>query len=200
MAQPIDLYNFDRLVKDLKNLSPKLAKDFQRNLSKAVQPVRDEARRLVPIDNPVRNWRQTEPTYTSNSWVNDFEHRGRDAANRWTWRPIDVRRGIKTTRTRIKTGRNNTLFAEQVTALAVINSTPGGVIYELTGAGTNASRRRTKRVSRNPDAGQDFELAMNYRGKPKRLLYKAARTHGQRALDEIEKVLDQGLYRFVRKG
>lgn len=200
MGKPIDLYNFDRLVKDLKNLSPKLAKDFQKNLSKAVQPVRDEARRLVPMDNPIRNWRQTEPTYTSNSWINDFEHRGRDSANRWTWRPVDVRRGIKISRTKTKTGRNNTLFAEQVTALAVINSTAGGVIYELTGAGTNASRRRTKRVSRNPDAGNDFELAMNRRGKPKRLLYKAAATHGAKAVAEIQKVLDRDLYAFVRKG
>ena len=199
MAKPIDLHNYDRLLRDLKNLSPKLAKDFQKNLSKAVQPVRDEARRLVPNDNPVRNWRQVEPTYTSNSWINDFEHRGRDAAMRWTWRPVDVRRGIKITRAKIRTGKNNTLFAEQVTALAVINSTAGGVIYELAGAGTTASKRRTKRVSRNPNAGDDFELAMNFRGKPKRLVYKAASTHGKKALDQIERVLDRDLYAFVRR-
>ena len=198
MAQPIDLYNYDRLLRDLKNLSPKLAKDFQKNLSKAVQPVRDEARRLVPIENPVRNWRQTEPTYTSNSWINDFEHRGRDAGNRWTWRPIDVRRGIKITRAKIRTGKNNTLFAEQVTALAVINSTPGGIIYELAGSGTAASRRRTKNVSRNYRAPQSFELAMNKRGKSKRLLYKAASTHGTKALNEIQRILDQQLIRFTR--
>lgn len=199
MAQPIELYNFNRLLKDLKNLSPKLARDFQRNLSKAVQPVRDEARKLVPTDNPVRNWRPVEPTYTSNSWINDFEHRGRDSAMRWTWRPVDVRRGIKISRTKTKTGRGNTLFAEQVSALALINSTPGGIIYELTGAGTGASKRRTKRVSRNPSAGDDFELAMNKRGKSKRLIYKAAATHGAQALDKIQQVLDRDLYQFVRR-
>ena len=198
MAQPIDLHNFDKLLKDLKKFSPDAAKAFQRNLTKAVTPVRDEARKLVPIDNPVRNWRQVEPTYTYGSWQNDFEHRGRDAAVRWTWRPIDVKRGIKISRTRTRTGRNNTMFAEQVTALAVINSTPGGIIYELTGSGSAASRRRTKNVSRNFKAPQAFELAMNKRGKSKRLIYKAASTHGAKALNQIQNILETQLIRFSR--
>ena len=52
MAQPIDLHNFDKLLKDLKKFSPDAAKAFQRNLTKAVTPVRDQARNLVPSENP----------------------------------------------------------------------------------------------------------------------------------------------------
>ena len=189
--------DLDKLLKDLKKLDPKLRQTLNKSLTKAVQPVRDEARKLVPTDNPVRNWRPVEPTYTSNSWINDFEHRGRDSAMRWTWRPVDVRRGIKTSRTRKRTGRSSA-GRQEVSALSVINSDVGGIIYELTGAGTSASKRRTKRVSRNPSAGDDFELAMNKRGKSKRLIYKAAASHGDAVQDNIQRILESELFKFVR--
>ena len=188
----------DDYLHDLKRLSPQLRKDFMKSLTKAVQPVRDEARRFVPDQNPVTNWRQSEPTYTSASWVNDFEHRGRDAGIRWKWSPSDVRRGIKVSRTRTRTGQS---FhgKEEVSAVSLINTTAAGVIYELTGAGTKKSIRRSKRVSRNPNSRTDFVNAMDYRrGKPKRLVYRAAATKGKKALDDIQKVLDERLYKFVR--
>jgi len=192
--------DLDKMMKDLKKLNPELRKDFNKALNRAVAPVRDEARRLVPTDNPVRNWRQVEPTYTYGSWQTDTYHRSRDfkqGSQRWTWRPIEVRRGIKITRTKFRTGRS--LFGrEEVTALAIINSYPGGVIYELTGAGTAASRRRTKNVSRNPNAPRDFELAMNRRGKPRRLLYKAAESKGQQAMRTVQDVMENRLFKFTR--
>lgn len=189
--------DFDRLMKDLKLLDPKLRSTINKSLAKAVQPVRDEARRLVPIDNPIRNWRQVAPTYTFGSWQTDFEHRGRDAAVRWNWRPVDVIRGIKISRTRKKTGRSGG-GREEVSALSVINSDPAGVIYELAGSGSIYSRRRTKNVSRNPKAPEAFELAMNKRGRSKRLLYKAAAIKGKAAQDEIERILAAQLFRFER--
>lgn len=203
MAEPIDLYNYDRLLKDLKSFGPKYTRDLQRGLTKAVSPVRDKARSFVPIVGPLTNWRSVDPTYRSASWMNDDYHRGRDSAMRWNWRPMDVRRGIKVSRTKTKTGRRNTLFAEQVNALAVINSTPGGIIYELAGTG---KRNRGKSVSRNPQARRDFVNALakkdigrgTMQGNGYRLLYRANALLGNKALDSIQRILDERLYRFVR--
>lgn len=206
MTQPIDLHNFDKLLKDLKKFSPDAAKAFQRNLTKAVTPVRDQARNLVPSENPITNWRSVDPTYTSRAWQGDDYHRGRDAAMRWNWRPTDVKRGIKVSRTRTRTGRGNTIFAEQVTALAVINSSVGGIIYELAGTGKSKSVSRTKSVSRNPRARDSFINAINRKdtgrgnmqGKGYRLLYRANALRGKRALDQIQNILETQLIRFSR--
>ena len=195
----IQVANLDDLLKDLKALNPKLRSDLMKGLTKAVRPVRDEARKLVPDQNPITNWRQSEPTYTSASWANDFEHRGRDAGIRWKWSPSDVRRGIKVSRAKFRTGRAS-FGKEEVSVVSLINTTAPGIIYELTGSGKGSSVRRTKRVSRNPDSRTDFITAMTKagRGKPKRLVYRAAATKGKKALDDIQKVLDERLYKFVR--
>ena len=194
----IQVANLDDLLKDLKALNPKLRSDLMKGLTKAVRPVRDEARKLVPDQNPISNWRQSEPTYTSASWANDFEHRGGDAGIRWKWSPSDVRRGIKVSRAKFRTGRAS-FGKEEVSVVSLINTTAPGIIYELTGSGKGSSVRRTKRVSRNPDSRIDFVNAMDYRrGKPKRLVYRAAATKGKKALDDIQKVLDERLYKFVR--
>lgn len=195
----IQVANLDDLLKDLKALNPKLRSDLMKGLTRAVRPVRDEARKLVPDQNPITNWRQTEPTYTSAAWVNDFEHRGHEAGIRWKWSPSDVRRGIKVSRAKFRTGRGS-FSKEEVSAVALINTTPPGIIYELAGSGTSASVRRTKRVSRNRDSRNDFIIAMTKagRGQPKRLVYRAAATKGKKALDDIQKVLDERLYKFVR--
>jgi len=194
----IRLDDYDKLLKDLKAISPELRKDFTKALNRAVLPARDAARSFVPGDNPLRNWRQKEPTYTSLSWANDFEHRGRDSAYRWKWVPSLVRKGIKISRTRFATGRE--LGAKiETTAISLINSEAPGIIYELTGAGTRKSIRKTKRVSRNPDAEQDFKRSMvRERGRPKRLVYRAADIHGPKVIKEIEHVLETRLFKFVR--
>lgn len=194
----IRLDDYDKLLKDLKAISPELRKDFTKALNRAVLPARDAARSFVPNDNPIGNWRQKEPTYTSASWARDFEHRGRDAAYRWKWVPSLVRKGIKISRTRYATGRE--LGAKiETTAISLINSEAPGIIYELTGAGTRKSIRKTKRVSRNPDAEQDFKRSMaRERGRPKRLVYRAAETHGAKVIKEVEHVLETRLFKFVR--
>lgn len=189
--------DFDRLMKDLKKLDPQLRSTLYKNLTKAVQPVRDEARSLVPPIRPLTNWRQTEPTYQSASWANDFEHRGRDSGVRWVWNPVNVRRGIKISRARRRTGRSGG-GREEVSALSVINSDVGGIIYELTGAGKSMGRR-TGNKSRNPNAPIDFRKRMIAKeGKGKRLLIKAAATKGNAVQDEIERILAAQLFRFER--
>ena len=193
----IRLDDYDQLLKDLKALSPDLRKDFTKALNRAVLPARDAARSFVPGDNPIRNWRQKEPTYTTGSWIDDFEHRGRDAAYRWKWVPALVRRGIKISRTRFATGRE--LGAKiETTAISLINSEGIGIIYELAGAGKMTSIRRTQRVSRNPDSRNDFvEAIAKRRGSPKRLVYRAAAEQGDKVMQAVENVLETRLYKFV---
>lgn len=193
----IRLDDYDQLLKDLKALNPDLRKDFTKALNRAVLPARDAARSFVPGDNPIRNWRQKEPTYTQGSWITDFEHRGRDAAYRWKWVPSLVRRGIKISRTRFATGRE--LGAKiETTAISLINSEGIGIIYELTGSGKMDSVRRTQRVSRNPNVRHDFVNAMaKRRGNPKRLVYRAAEVHAPKVIKDIEHVLETRLFKFV---
>lgn len=189
--------DLDKLLKDLKKLDPQLRSTLFKSLTKAVQPVRDEARNLVPTVRPLINWRQSEPTYQSASWVNDFEHRGRDSAVRWNWNPINVRRGIKTSRTRKRTGRTSA-GRQEVSALSVINSDVGGIIYELTGVGKTLGRR-TGNKSRNPNAPIDFrKRILAKEGRGKRLLIKAAATKGKAVQDEIQRILETQLFKFVR--
>lgn len=190
---------YDQLLKDLKKLDPQLRSALTKSLTRAVQPVRDQARSLVPAIRPLTNWRQSDPTYSSNSWVNDFEHRGRDSAVRWNWNPANVRRGIKITRVRKRTGRSFR-GREETSALSVINSDVGGIIYELTGASKTLGRR-TGNKSRNPNAPRDFRQQMlTKEGKAKRLLIRAAAMKGDAVQNEIQRILDTQLYNFVRKG
>lgn len=189
--------DLDKLLKDLKKLDPQLRSTLFKSLTKAVQPVRDEARNLVPTVRPLTNWRQSEPTYQSASWVNDFEHRGRDSAVRWNWNPTNVRRGIKTSRMRKRTGRTSA-GRQEVSALSVINSDVGGIIYELTGVGKTLGRR-TGNKSRNPNAPIDFrKRILAKEGRGKRLLIKAAATKGKAVQDEIQRILETQLFKFVR--
>lgn len=194
----IRLDDYDKLLKDLKAISPELRKDFTKALNRAVLPARDAARSFVPNDNPLTNWRQKAPTYASLSWANDFEHRGRDSAYRWKWVPSLVRKGIKISRTRFATGRE--LGAKiETTAISLINSEAPGIIYELAGSGKQTSVRRTQRVSRNPNSREDFVQALAVRrGRPRRLVYRAAETHGAKVIKEVEHVLETRLFKFVR--
>jgi len=189
--------DFDKLMKDLKKLDPKLRQTLNKSLTKAVQPVRDHARSLVPPIRPLTNWRQTDPTYQSASWANDFEHRNDRGAERWNWNPSNVRRGIKTTRARKRTGRSSA-GREEVSALSVINSDVGGIIYELTGVGKSPGRR-TGNKSRNPNAPRDFkQQILTKEGKGKRLLIRAAAEKGNAVQDNIQRILESELFKFVR--
>lgn len=194
----LQISDYDRLVRDLQKIAPNLRKDLTRSLNRAVTPVRDQARNFIPNDLGSMRWRSVAPVYLSGSWINDKEHRGRDAQTRWTWRPYEMKRGIKITRTRFKTGIEMG-GKTQVTALSVINSDAAAVIYELAGAGTDSSQSRTKRVSRNPQARKSFVAALNRRkGNAPRVLYKARQLLGKKVQDDVVKILDEQLYKFVR--
>ena len=205
--------DLDKLRRDLKKLDPQLAKDMAKALTAAAKPLVSKAQTFVPSDIRTGSgnfiWQEDAPTYTSPAWANDTEHRGRDAANRWVWRPNDVQKGIKIERQ--GTVRKSSIFGgrvfgkqlREVAALRVINKTAAGAIFELAGLNPgNATKDKSR--SRNPRAGEDFEAVLNRQyvitqGRKKgRILYKAAQEQVPAIVQEVERVLTQFLGRFAK--
>ncbi len=196
--------DFDVLIKELKKLDPQIKKDFSKALTTAAQPLRNLARSFVPADvtngSGVPIFRPNPPTYLTPSWINDTEHRSRDPL-RWTWQPGEIKAGIKITRSRKNKapyGYNKTAYS----ALAVVNSKPAGAIYELAGAGRASSKKRTKSVSRNPNAQDDFQQMIvrvaPLNGLKGRMLFKAEAQVGDKVRQEVTKVINMRLSSFVR--
>jgi len=206
-SESIFIPDFAKLTKALKELDPKLRKDFNKALNAAAKPLVTTARQFVP-GQIVNNsgtfiFRPQAPTYSSGSWINDKTHRSRDPL-RWTWQPGVVAAGIKIKRTTA----NKRLYGYNkvaVAALAVVNSTPAGAIYELAGRGTEKSRAKTKSVSRNPNAPEDFRNLMTKispltgNATKGRMLYRAEAIMGDSVRTEVKKVIDQRLLAFVRE-
>ena len=205
--------DLDKLRHDLKKIDPILVKDMSKALTTAAKPLVSKARTFVPND--IRSgsgqfiWQQDAPTYTTPQWVNDTEHRGRDADKRWVWRSNDVQKGIKIERQGVvnrSASFGGRVFGKQlreVAALRVINKTAAGAIFELAGLNPgNATKDKSR--SRNPRAGEDFEAVLNrqyviQQGRKKgRILYRAAQDSVPAIAKEVEQVVTRFLGRFAR--
>ena len=199
-SESIFIPDFAKLIKELKAINPALRKDFNKGLNEAVKPMTQLARTFVPGSVQYKGrevFSAQPPDYSSPAWRDDKIHRSRDPL-RWTWQPAIVARGIKVRRTtmnKVPYGYNKVAVA----ALALVNSTPGGAIYELAGAGSKSSQARTKSVSRNYKAQDDFKIFFpKVAGAPKRLIYKAEAVLGDKVRTEIAKIIDERLYKFIR--
>ncbi len=199
-SESILIEDFDKMIKELKLINPQLRKDFNKGLNEAVKPMTRLARSFVPGSVQYKGrdvFQQQPPDYSSPSWINDKVHRSRDPL-RWTWQSGQVIKGIKVRRTTINKvpfGYNKVAVA----ALALVNSSPAGAIYELAGAGKESSRAKTKNVSRNYKAPEDFRFLMpKVAGNPRRLIYKAEAVLGTKVREQIAKVIDERLLKFVR--
>jgi len=189
----------NELREKLKELDPKLQRQFEKELTSAVKPVRDLARNFVPSQG-ARNWKAIEPTYPAGwQWASDQVHRNKrnyDGKSIWYFSQGDVKAGIKISRAKSKVMRiRGATFG--VTALALINSNVGGIIYELAGYGKRKSRSNS---SRNPNAKKDFVTAIRTdapAGK-KRLIYRAADSMGNMVLDKIDKVISNYVEMYLR--
>jgi hypothetical protein len=205
--------DLDKLRRDLKKIDPQLSKDMAKALTAAAKPLVSKARTFVPSD--IRSgsgqfiWQQDAPTYSTPQWINDTEHRGRDADKRWVWRSNDVQKGIKIERSGLVTksasfgGRVFGKQLREIAALRVINKTAAGAIFELAGLNSGDATRDKKR-SRNPRAGEDFERTLNrqyvfQQGRKKgRILYRAAQDSVPAIAKEVEQVVTRFLGRFAR--
>lgn len=205
--------DLDKLRRDLKKIDPQLSKDMAKALTAAAKPLVSKARTFVPSDIRTGSgnfiWQSDAPTYSTPQWINDTEHRGRDADKRWVWRPNDVAKGIKIERQgtvdrgRRFGGRRFGKPLREVAALRVINKTAAGAIFELAGLNPgNATKDKSR--SRNPRAGEDFEAVLNrqyvvQQGRKKgRILYRAAQDSVPAIAKEVEQVVTRFLGRFAR--
>jgi hypothetical protein len=193
--------NLDELLATMKKIEPDLHKEFRRELTKAVKPVAKLAQSFVP-HSPFPGWRDVEPSYPPAwGWANDTAHRGRTIGeskrSRWKWSQTEVVRGIRVSAAKTKVQRvKGTTFS--VTALAVINKSVPGIIYELAGFGTSKSRSRTRRISRNTNASESFisklqGTANSGAYKEKRLIYRASQQLGGQVNDNLYGVLKKYL-------
>ena len=198
--------NLDELMATMKKIEPDLHKEFRRELTKAVKPVAKLAQSFVP-HSPFPGWRDVEPNYPPQwGWANDQVHRGRtigkDKRSRWKWSQTEVIRGIRVSTAKTKVQRiKGVTFG--VTAIAVINKSVPGIIYELAGFGSSRSRGRTRRISRNPNASEEFigKLQRSPRAqeyKEKRLIYRASQQLGDQVNDNLYGVLKKYLGKEFR--
>jgi nucleoid DNA-binding protein len=202
----IHVENLDELMAKMKKVDPDLQKEFRRGLSQAVKPVAKLAQDFVPHQ-PFPGWREVEPNYPPQwGWANDQVHRGRtigkDKRSRWKWSQTEVIRGIRVSTAKTKVQRiKGVTFG--VTAIAVINKSVPGIIYELAGFGSSRSRGRTRRISRNPNASEEFigKLQRSPRAqeyKEKRLIYRASQQLGDQVNDNLYGVLKKYLGKEFR--
>lgn len=193
--------NLDELLAKMKKVDPDLQKEFRRGLTKAVKPVAKLAQDFVPHQ-PFPGWREVEPNYPPQwGWANDQAHRGRtigeNKRSRWKWSQTEVIRGIRVSTAKSKVQRiKGVTFG--VTAIAVINKSVPGIIYELAGFGTSKSRSRTRRVSRNKNASESFISKLSGTAdssayKEKRLIYRASYQLGEQVNANLYAVLKKYL-------
>ena len=195
--------DLDALMKKMAQVDPDTQKIFKKELRKQIKPVEKLAKSFIPSE-VFPGWRDTKPYYPTNwGWAYDQSHRGRTYGktnqSRWQWSQADAIAGIQITSAKVKVQRvKGTKFS--VTALALVNKSVPGIIFELTGGGTARSRGKTRRVSRNPNASEGFIRKVSQAhgaiagdGKGKRVIYKATAQKGEQALAGISATIDKYL-------
>ena len=198
--------NLDAVMDKMKKMDADLQKEFRKELNKAVKPVAKLAKSFVPYS-PFPGWREVEPSYPPAwGWANDNAHRGRtigeNKRSRWKWSQSEVVAGIKLSSAKTKVQRvKGTTFS--VTALAIVNKSVPGIIYELAGFGTSRSKSRTRRVSRNRNASESFigklqGTANSSAYKEKRLIYRASYQLGEQVNANLYGVLKKYLGKEFR--
>lgn len=198
---------FDELMQKIEDINPDTKKLFKKELRKQIKPVEKLAKSFIPAQ-VFPGWRDTKPYYPPTwGWAFDTTHRGRTYGktnqSRWQWSQEEAIAGVKITSAQVKVARRGLNI--ETTALALVNASVPGIIFELTGGGTARSRGKTRRVSRNPNASEGFirkisqahgSIAGN--GKGKRVIYRATAEKGAQALAGIQAVIDKYLAQTFR--
>lgn len=195
--------NLDAIMKKMAEVDPDTQKIFKKELRKQIKPVEKLAKSFIPSE-VFPGWRDTKPYYPTNwGWAYDQNHRGRTYGktnqSRWQWSQADAIAGIQITSAKVKVQRvKGATFS--VTALALVNKSVPGIIFELTGGGTARSRGKTRRVSRNQNASEGFIRKVSQAhgaiagdGKGKRVIYKATAQKGEQALAGISATMNKYL-------
>ena len=195
-------------MQKIEDINPDTKKLFKKELRKQIKPVEKLAKSFIPAE-VFPGWRDTKPYYPPTwGWAFDQDHRGRTYGktneSRWQWSQADAVAGIQITSAKVKVQRGRGTDFE-VTALALVNKSVPGIIFELTGGGTARSRGKTRRVSRNPNASEGFIRKVSQAhgaiagdGKGKRVIYKATAQKGEQALAGIQTVINKYLAQTFR--
>ena len=199
--------NLDAILKKMAEVDPDTQKIFKKELRKQIKPVEKLAKSFIPSE-VFPGWRDTKPYYPTNwGWAYDQNHRGRTYGktnqSRWQWSQQEAIAGVKISSAQVKVARRGLNI--ETTALALVNASVPGIIFELTGGGTARSRGKTRRVSRNPNASEGFirKVSQAYGaiggdGKGKRVIYRATAEKGAQALAGIQAVIDKYLAQTFR--
>ena len=197
----------DDLMEKIEDINPDTKKLFKKELRKQIKPVEKLAKSFIPAE-VFPGWRDTKPYYPPTwGWAFDTTHRGRTYGktnqSRWQWSQQEAIAGVKISSAQVKVARRG--LSIETTALALVNASVPGIIFELTGGGTARSRGKTRRVSRNPNASEGFIRKVSQAhgaiagdGKGKRVIYKATAEKGEQALNGIRAVIDKYLAQTFR--
>jgi len=197
----------DELMEKIEDINPDTKKLFKKELRKQIKPVEKLAKSFIPAE-VFPGWRDTKPYYPPTwGWAFDTTHRGRTYGktnqSRWQWSQQEAIAGVKISSAQVKVARRG--FNIETTALALVNASVPGIIFELTGGGTARSRGKTRRVSRNPNASEGFIRKVSQAhgsiagdGKGKRVIYRATAEKGAQALAGIQAVIDKYLAQTFR--
>ena len=197
----------DELMEKIEDINPDTKKLFKKELRKQIKPVEKLAKSFIPAE-VFPGWRDTKPYYPPTwGWAFDTTHRGRTYGktnqSRWQWSQQEAIAGVKISSAQVKVARRGLNI--ETTALALVNASVPGIIFELTGGGTARSRGKTRRVSRNPNASEGFIRKVSQAhgaiagdGKGKRVIYKATAEKGEQALNGIRAVIDKYLAQTFR--
>lgn len=156
------------LRKALKQFTPDLAKETQKEIAAILKPISNKARGFIPSTTPLSGWAKSSPT----KWGTDR-----------VWSTGEAKRGIgyKTTPSRPNRSGWRSLAR-------IVNASAAGAIYETAGRLNPQGRPQAPRVqvvalrhenygkfvrsgskgqslSNNPNAGQQFIDSMNRTGK-----------------------------------
>lgn len=197
----------DELMEKIEDINPDTKKLFKKELRKQIKPVEKLAKSFIPAE-VFPGWRDTKPYYPPTwGWAFDTTHRGRTYGktnqSRWQWSQQEAIAGVKISSAQVKVARRGLNI--ETTALALVNASVPGIIFELTGGGTARSRGKTRRVSRNPNASEGFIRKVSQAhgaiagdGKGKRVIYRATAEKGAQALAGIQAVIDKYLAQTFR--
>ena len=204
---PVQVQGIVELRKALKQLSPDLEKNMQREIRSAMQPVVRTAKAYVPneIIGLRTGFMYSEKVKRISKNTSSFARRKFPKFN-----AAEVKAGIT-----FSTRPSRRSTTGWVSAYSIVNNSPAGAIYEIAGrvnpsgqpwVGPKGSASHDYSHSNNPDAGKHFNISMgaigmhgrknNMRG---RLIFRAWDENQGRALAKAMKAIDATAAQFTRR-
>lgn len=155
-----EVYGVPQLLSSLQKIDPQLKRATVARMKQAARPMVDEARALVPTEKPLTNW---------GTWKGGYD-------------PKKIRRGIKVTyKGPSRRDRGKELFP----LLKLVNSDPGGAIFDIAGKANGAGRG-----SEGADRGRQMIGKLRRgNGPASRVVWRAAERH----LDDVQEAVKDAI-------